>query len=196
MKQYLFSRRLFGLGIVLAGLGLVPATAASAATVSCPEPSLSQPFLAMGDRGDYTLAPGEAAGDFYGGGWTLSGGATIQTTTLADGTAGQVLSLPAGSRAVSPAMCVSAGYPLARMMSRTLGSAPTNATKFFVSRVGSSTLGSGMPVLGTPSWAASPPVNIAPGASGAEQVTYTFVAPAKGATIQVYDLYVDPRMSH
>lgn len=195
MTKYLFSRRLLGVGIVISALAMLPVQAASAsdATSSCPEPSVSQPFLALGDSSWYTLAPGESADNFDGTGWILTGGASIVSTTLAHGTTGSVLDLPPGSSATSPSMCVSTGYPLARMFAQTLGSRPTNAVKFYVSSAGSKVLGPGMPVLGTPTWSLTPPVNVAPGNSAAEQVDFTFVSNAN-TDVQIYDLNVDPRM--
>jgi hypothetical protein len=142
------------------------------------------------------MAPGESPDNLAGDGWTLSGGASIETTRLADGTTGSVLDLPAGSSAVSPAMCVDGSYPIARMVTRTLGAAPSNATTFYTSVVGTGWRSGGMPVLGTPAWAVSPPDNVAPGGAGAEQVQFTFVAGTRAADLQIYNFWVDPRMCH
>jgi hypothetical protein len=46
------------------------------------------------------------------------------TTTLADGSVGTVLDLPAGATAVSPPMCVSSDYPDARVDVRQLSNGP------------------------------------------------------------------------
>jgi hypothetical protein len=195
MKQYLFSRRGLGWATLLAGLALVPAQAASASTaLTCPTPVLSQPFSALGDTNQYTMAPGQAVDNFAGTGWTLSGGASITTTKLADGSTGSVLNLPAGSKAVSPQMCVSGGYPSARMDIRSLGTALSAGTMFYVSPAGSTTLSGGLPVVATPAWAVSAPVSVAPGSTAAEMVQYTLVGGAKAPAVQVYNLYVDPRM--
>ncbi len=195
MKQYLFSRRTLGWALVLSACALLPAQGASAATApTCPTPALSQPFLSIGDSNRYTLAPGESADNFAGAGWTLSGGASIITTQLSDGMTGSVLVLPAGARAVSPAICVAGGYSTARMVTRVLGTSASSATTFAVSPAGSTTQSGGMPVLAKTSWAASAPVNVAPGNSAAELVQLRLAAGAKAPTIQVYNLYVDPRM--
>ena len=53
------------------------AVTTSVDTSSCTDPALSQPFLAWGDSNWYALAPGEAADDFDGTGWALTGGAQI-----------------------------------------------------------------------------------------------------------------------
>jgi hypothetical protein len=201
MKQCLFSNRARSVSLFSALVVFVAGASASSAlastttpATSCSTPSLSQPFLSAGDSNWYTMAPGESPDNLAGEGWTLRGGASIELATLADGTTGSVLDLPAGSSAVSPAMCVDGSYPIARMVTRTLGAAPSNATTFYTSVVGASKLSGGMPVLGKPTWAVSPPDNVAPGAAGAEQVQFTFVAGAKAADLQIYNFWVDPRM--
>jgi hypothetical protein len=194
MRKYLFSLRSLTLGALIAAFAATPAQAATMSTVTCPNVTFSQPFLSLGDSNWYTLVPGQNVGWFTGAGWTFTGGAKALTTTLANGSTGSALDMPAGSRAVSPPMCVATGYPIARMMSRTLASAPGSVT-FYVSPAGSGMLGSAMPVLGTPTWALSPPVNVAPGnVSGTILVQFTFIAPARGSDFQIYNFYVDPRM--
>lgn len=70
-----------------------------------------QVFSAYGDPRSYVLFPG---GDFAGGGagWTLEGGAAVVSGSL---------SLPAGSSAVSPSICVSKDTPFLRSMARDSG---------------------------------------------------------------------------
>src|SRR5579875_3275622 len=85
-----------------------PTAAAASAGTGCPEPALTQPFA--GDSRWYALAPGESGDDFAGTGWALTGGAKIETETLADGRTGPVLDLPAGSTATSSPMCVDSSY--------------------------------------------------------------------------------------
>jgi len=96
-----------------AGLAAAPAMAD---TSSCSDPVLTQPFTAFNDQNYYMLVPGESADNFDGGGWTLTGGASVTTTTLADGSSGSVLDLPSGATAVSPDVCVNSNYPTARTM--------------------------------------------------------------------------------
>src|SRR5438477_9933584 len=115
MKQDFFARRFVGLGVAVASLALFPGQAAAA---TCPNSLFSQPLLSFGDAGWYTLAPGESVDNFAGTGWSLSGGARIVTTTLADGARGAVLDLPAGGAAVSPPTCVTNDYPTARALVR------------------------------------------------------------------------------
>lgn len=195
--KHLFGCGSLGVAGVLATLALGPAQPAAAATTAattaawCPVPALTHPF--SGDSRWYALAPGETADSFAGTGWVLTGGAHVETVTLADGATGSVLDLPAGSTATSSPMCVDSSYPLARMETRTLGKAPSNATTFYAVPVGGVQAG-GMPVLGTTSWATSPPDNVAGGGASAEQVQYKFVAGKNAADLEVYDLYIDPSM--
>ena len=93
-------------------------------------------------------------------------------------------------------MCVSGGYPAARMVDRTLGTAASAGMTFYASPAGSTTLSGGMPVMSTPAWAVSAPVSVVPGSTAAEMVQFTLVGGAKAATEQVYNLYVDPRMHY
>jgi hypothetical protein len=193
MKQLLRTSGALSVAGVLAALVFGPVQSAAAATTAafCPPTLLSQPF--SGDSRWYTLTPGEAPDAFAGTGWLLTGGAKITTQTLADGATGTVLDLPAGSTATSPAMCVDSTYPLARMETRTLGKAPDNSTTFYTVPVGTGALSGGMPVLGTPKWATSPPDNVTGAGTAAEQVQFKFVAGKKAADLQVYNLYIDPR---
>lgn len=218
MKKFLFSRRLIGLGVVLGTFAALPlgvASAAPAPSAPCPDEQFSQPFLSFGDSRSYTLAPGESADNFDGTGWVLSGGATIRTTTLDDGSTGEVLDLPAGSTAVSPAMCVSTGYPFGRMMSRVVGPAPGKAAPpppagdgptpppppklsppkvtFTVSPVDGGPAHH-MDVPGKADWNITHKIPVAPGNPGTGDVQFTFSADEKSSELQVYNLYVDPRM--
>src|SRR5689334_20358240 len=124
-------RRCFSGAVVacsaLLALGAGSAQAAKAKAISppteitpsqCVESTLTQPFLYAGDINYYTLTPGEAAGNFEGTGWALSGGASIKKATLANGSVSSVLDLPSGSKAVSPSFCVNSEYPTARTMVR------------------------------------------------------------------------------
>ena len=102
----------------LLGAGVL-APAAQAAP--CDGLDMEQPFLAWHDSADYALVPG---GDFEAGttGWTLDGGAA----TAAGGnpfraqSSATSLSLPAGSSATTPPVCVAKGNPTARIFANTV----------------------------------------------------------------------------
>ena len=111
MKYRNITRRAAGLAVAFAAMAGGTAHAATPVqTSACSEPSyaFSQPFSSVKDSNWYTLAPGQSVNSFDATGWTLSGGAKLVTTTLADGSTGTVLDLPAGATAVTPPMCVSA----------------------------------------------------------------------------------------
>jgi len=196
MKKYLFSRRLIGLGAVVAAFAVLPVQAASAATTSCLLPLLSQPFLSLGDSNGYSLAPGESADSFTGTGWSLSGGARIVKTTLADGTTGSVLDLPPGAKAVSPATCVATLLPSERMVTRYVGGGSNNSTSLTLGPIRLGVLGASVPLFGSQGWTLSAPVTLPlPGLlASLTQVDFTFVSTAKVGDVQLYNLYVDPRM--
>ena len=85
---------------------------------TCAAPSLFNPLVGFKDRRDYFIAP---AGDFEDPslpGWQLSGGASVTSGSSPHGVTGEVqassLSLPPGSSATSPEMCVDLNYPTFR----------------------------------------------------------------------------------
>lgn len=171
------------------------ATTAVAAHAACVEPALTQPFLSWNDQRFYTLAPGQEVGDFTGNGWALSGGATIVTAPMADGATRRVLDLPSGSRAVSPTMCVSSAYPIARMQVRNVVGA--EGVYFHVSYLNTKTWdkpkNTGQ-VHGTgKAWTLSGAVNLQPyKTAGWQQVRFTFIPGGTKSDFQLYDFYVDP----
>ena len=208
MKQCLFSRRTTLCGLLTAALACLVAGPALAAgysesglawgdTLSCSAPQLSQPFLTANDHNWYALAPGQSADGFDGTGWTLGGGASIQSGPLADGSTGSVLDLPSGGVAISPPMCVSSDYPTARTMVR--NAVGGDGVQVFVGYAGTKTeaqpQGSGAVHGNRTGWTTSPAFGIHPGhATGWQLVRFTLVGGGKTSDFQVYDFYVDPRM--
>ena len=205
MMKDLFSFRSLTMATLIAGVAFAAAPAmASAATTTvdtsaCAVGQLTQPFLSWNDSNEYELMPGEAAGDFSGAGWTLSGGASIVTTRLADGTYGEVLNLPSGSKAVSPTICVAANYPIARTMVRDVKGSegvfvdvsyegtPTWATPKNTGQV-HSTAGA--------AWALSGSMNLQPSnMTGWQILKLTLVPGGTSSDSQIYNLYVDPKMA-
>jgi hypothetical protein len=202
MKRGLFTglswtaARLGLAGAVAAGFGLLSAGSAMASTTpSCTNPLLSQPFASYGDSNSYTLAPGESADSFGGTGWTLLGGASIQTTQLADGTTGKVLNLPSGSTAISPLLCVNSSMPTARTMIRdVVGSEGVFFSINYPSTPGWQNTGQ---VHGQQStWTLSDAVNMQTGSlSGWILGQFEFVAggnTSNPSDFQIYNFYLDP----
>ena len=201
MKYRSITRRAAGLGVLIASVAGGSAQAAAPTGVSaCSAPSYSftQPFASAKDSNWYALAPGQDADSFNGAGWTLTGGAKIVATTLADGATGQVLDLPAGSTAVSPPMCVSADYPTAKSLVRDVSGPPS--VHLYVSYT--NTKSSDKPIsagviAGNAQWGNSQPLQLHPGnLYGWQEETFTLTGGNKGAEAQVYNFWVDPRCSH
>jgi hypothetical protein len=194
MNYWSITRRAAGLCVliaVVAGGTAHAATTAAASACSAPTYAFSQPFAAIGDSNQYTLAPGQGAGGFDGAGWTLTGGARFVTTTLPGGTTGKVLDLPAGSTAVSPAMCVNSDYPTARTDVRQ--TATGSGAHVYVAYTNSSINGQSSGVVnGASTWAASPVFQLHAGnLTGWQQAQYTFVGGS--GDVQLSGFYVDPR---
>jgi hypothetical protein len=180
---------------------VLPTKLAGLATVDtsmCFDQAFVQPFAAFNDNGFYTLMPGESADDFNGAGWTLSNGASIETTTLDDGATGQVLDLPGGSAAVSPLMCVRSNYPTARTMIRDAASGA--GVQVYVSYAGTNTWEqpktAGKVHGKSTAWTLSDSFNLQPYKvwTGWEVVRFGLVATGNHSEYQLYNLYVDPHM--
>ena len=159
----------------------------------CSNPPLYQPFLAWGDTNSWALLPGEGLDNLAGTGWTLNGGATISTQTLADGSTGRVLDMPSGSTAVSPPMCVGDGYPIAKTLILAKSKGSVAFTPYDLSS--GRQMGT-MQLPGKPNWSLTPPVNVLPGAvQGWHIMQFTYLAARNGNDdFKIYDFAIDPRM--
>jgi hypothetical protein len=193
------------LATVLGALAGSPALAGTVATASpapntsaCIAPTLSQPLLSIGDSNWYTLTPGETVDNFNGSGWTLSGGAQIKSVPLADSATGSVLDLPIGSQAVSPILCVNSGYQTIRTEVRDL--AGSTGVHFSVSYEGTSSWGTpvdtGLVHGKQTNWTMSDPVSVQPAnTTGWQLVRFTLVPAGTKSDYQIYNFWLDPRMS-
>ena len=188
---------------VLLGAGVSALTAAPAladppsSASSCTMPALTQPFLAWGDQSTYALPTGESLNNFDGSGWTLTGGASVETTTLANGDTGSVLNLPSGSEAVSPVMCIDEDFPVARTMVRNVVGG--EGVQFFVSVEGTNTWGhpqnTGQVHGQQNNWSLSDSVNLNNNLRGWQLAQFTFIPggnPSNPSDFQLYNFYVDP----
>jgi hypothetical protein len=102
--------------VATALLALAALGSASASAASCPSAGASNVFSPWKDQRNYVLAPD---------GWKLSGGAQVvgenESYYLAGKDHSRSLSLPAGSSAVSPPVCMAIDTPVFRMMARNSG---------------------------------------------------------------------------
>lgn len=92
---------------------------------SCPYQGAKQVFSPWGDAHNYVLAP-DGGFENGGQGWALRRGAQVvegNESHYLNGTGdSKSLSLPAGSSAVSPSLCMSIDTPILRMVARNTGS--------------------------------------------------------------------------
>ncbi|HWM54525.1 MAG TPA: hypothetical protein VNO20_03960 [Solirubrobacterales bacterium] len=111
---------------ILAALSVVVALVAMAGTAqaACPYYGAEQVFRPWGDNHNYVLAP-DGGFEAGGAGWSLRGGARVvegnESHYANDAADSRSLSLPAGSSASSPPICMSLDTPMIRMFARNTG---------------------------------------------------------------------------
>jgi hypothetical protein len=203
----LLRRALPGLAAALA-LAAAPASA-SAEGISlglngCPAQTIEHPFARWLDAGNYALAPG---GTFEGSldGWALKGGAKVVSgsETFAAHGAGEklALSLPGGSSATSPPICVAVLDPTMRYFAANDGGLLSLLRVDVIYHApggGTLTLPLGVNV-GTKNWAPSLPVVVGADllgllTGGQATVQFRFSPLGLGAKWRIDDVYVDPYM--
>jgi hypothetical protein len=194
-------RLVIGLAAAACGLAVAAAPASAGPLVAsagdCAPQSLSKPFLPWGDIADYTPLGG---GDFESAaaGWSLSSGASVTGGGSSYFGGSSALTLPAGSSATSPAICVGIEHPTMR---------------FFVKRASGGLLTTGMRVEvlfedagGTvrdltigltgaiTSWQPTIPYPLIANllAPEGDRTPVAFRFTALGGTMAVDDVYVDP----
>jgi len=104
---------------------VVAVLACSAATAqACNYSGAKQSFKPWGDNHFYVLAP-DGGFEAGGSGWSLAGGAATvegnESFYLNDAADHRSLSLPTGSTAVSPPICMSLDTPIFRLFARNTG---------------------------------------------------------------------------
>lgn len=111
---------------ILVALSLLVALVALTGTAqaACPYTGAEQIFRPWDDRHNYVLAP-DGGFEAGGSGWSLRGGAQVvagnESHYVNEPTDSRSLSLPPGSSAVSPPICMSLDTPLIRMFARNTG---------------------------------------------------------------------------
>jgi hypothetical protein len=158
------------------------------------------PFSPWSDSNSYRLVPG---GSFptTGSGWTLSGGASIGQSSDPDQLAGAAgageVVLPAGSSAVSPYSCVDTAQPTVRFMDAGNPQARLTVDATFVEPAGLQiTLPVGVLAPGA-SWQPSPTLvdlQVVGGLLDGGAVPMALSFHASSGTVDVSDVFVDPRM--
>jgi hypothetical protein len=165
---------------------------------------VSRPFAAWNDFNFYALAPG---GDFESRafGWALRGDAAVtggnQPYDIGAGSGRASLRLANGASVTSPAMCIDDRYPHFRLFARNNGSVrgSVKAEVLFLNLQGLvRATASGTISAQTGAWFPSDSLKIGVAfddalSNGAAYVAFRFTAD-RGASWQIDDFYVDPRM--
>lgn len=189
----------FFAALMLVGTTATAAQAEITSTAECADAALTQHFLYAGDTNWYAPVPGQDENGFNGEGWTLSGGASIVSTTDATGRPNSALDLPSGSKAVSPTICVTRDFPRARMLVRNV--VGSEGVFFYVSYAGTSTWSkpknTGQVHGSGTAWTLADPINLQPfGVNGWQLVKFTFIPGGKTSRFQIYDFWADPFARH
>jgi hypothetical protein len=189
---------------VIALAGAFPQAGHAAERPSCGYEYLS-PFSLWGDDGLYGLAP---SGSFEEGaaGWELSEGAavTVPGSGLRVGSELFSLSLPAGSSATSPPICIQPGSPWARVFAHTWDARPDVrrglrvSIRYTDSVTGRKTTRPVAKLAQQPVWgptrrlALGGPLSVKPGNSPRKPVRFVFT-PLHGTSWSIDDLFIDPK---
>jgi hypothetical protein len=190
--------------LALAALpGAASADGLSSALDSCPTRTVERPFARWLDNTNYTLVPG---GTFEGSlaGWTLTGGAKLVSGSEpfeVNGRGKLALSLPPGSSATTPPVCVAVLDATMRYFAANDGGLTSLLRVDMLYRAPS---GAVLPLplglnLGGRSWAPSLPgvvgANLLGALNGGQaSVQFRFSTAGLGAKWRIDDVYVDPRM--
>jgi hypothetical protein len=174
----------------------------AATAQACDYRGAEQVFKPWGDHHHYVLAP-DGGFEAGGAGWSLSrGAATVagnESFYLNDPADQRSLSLPAGSSAVSPPICMSLDTPIFRLLARNTGDPSAGlrveATYKLLGLVRTKTVST---VKAGPSWAPAQEMSTVLTLStvigtlipSAIQIKITPVG--SGGQWQVDDLYIDP----
>lgn len=189
--------------LILAAIAVLALSAFTAAGVqACSYTGAEQVFSPWGDQHSYVLAP-DGGFEAGGQGWSLAGGAATvagnESFSLNDASDGRSLSLPAGSSAVSPSVCMSIDTPIFRLVARNTGNASSGlrveAVYPLLGLLRTKTVST---VYGSSAWAPSQQMSTVLTLStvvgtlipSAVQIRITPVG--SGGNWQIDDLYIDP----
>lgn len=188
----------------LAAAGALARTAPAATTTGCGPQLFERPFLPWLDPLFYVLAP-DGAFEQGAGSWKLASGAKVVSGNepyLVHGPADmRALSLPSGSSATSPPMCVGVDAPTARLFVVNTGSVLSTLKVEVIHRnvlgltvttpVGLLVSGSSwQPSLLLPLFANVLSLNVL--ANRTTQVSFRFTPLGSSSGWKIDDLYVDP----
>ena len=206
------ARLLVGLAALASAAAMTASAAAPAHAASlglaCPTPA-SQTFAPWGDMNFYVPAP-DSGFENGASGWTLTGGARVVTGNepwMVGGT-GQThsLSLPAGSSATSPPMCIGLLSGGMRFFVQNAGAASSNMRVQVIYNGGAGALLGGLgstlrisdqkTFAAAASWQPSPNVPMTGGVLPllTQSVQFRFTPLSTGGNWRIDDVYLDPLM--
>lgn len=168
---------------------------------ACSYTDTQQVFSPWGDQRDYVLAPDggfEAGGD----GWLFDGGAAVvpgnESYYVNSATDSSSLSLPSGSTATSPTICVGLDTPVFRMFVRNTGDPSSRLRVDVVYDVpGPVNPEIGRTISGGADWAPTAALSTARGLAAFDGTAEVQVTPLDAdGNWQVDDLYIDPFARH
>ena len=206
------ARILLGMAALASAAGMTAsaATPAQAATLglACPTPA-AQTFAPWGDTNYYIPAP-DSGFENGAAGWTLTGGAAVVTGNepWMVGSAGDShsLSLPAGSSATSPPMCIGLLSGGMRLFVQNTGAATSNMHVQVIYNGGTGALLGGLAstlrisdqgtFAGARTWQPSPDVAMTGGLLPllTQSVQFRFTPLSTGGHWRIDDVYLDPLM--
>ena len=170
--------------------------------LSCLDPVIENPFSAFGDDLDYVLAPN---GSFEStNGWDFADGAGPVAGNdpfgLQAGTDETVLSLPHGSEATSPLMCVDPSYPTFRFpvnVDGRKGSIRVEVSYPWSNAGDKFRRADSFKLSGDEGWTLSPHLDLDPDRGGDgpgwRPMAIRLIAKNGDGDFQIDDVYVDPR---
>jgi len=206
------ARILLGMAALAAAAAMTASAAAPAHAaslgLSCPAPA-SPTFAPWGDGNYYIPAP-DSGFENGAAGWTLKGGARVVTGNepYMVGGAGQThsLSLPAGSSATSPPMCIGLFSGGMRLFVQNTGAASSNMHVQVIYNGGVGALLGGLgstlgisdraTFAGATTWQPSPNFVMAGGLLPllTQSVQFRFTPLSTGGNWRIDDVYLDPLM--
>jgi hypothetical protein len=192
------------LAIAAIGVGALAAPAGAATTKACGTQLFEQPFLPWLDPFFYVLAP-DGGLERGASGWKLSGGATVvsgnESYRVHSSADARVLSLPSGSSATTPPMCVGVDAPVARLFVVNSGSllSTLNIEVIYRNLLGLTVSAPVGVVTATSSWQPTLPLPFLANVTSLNvllnrttQVSFRFTPQGSSSGWKIDDLYVDP----
>jgi len=192
---------------VMTGSAAAPADAASLG-LACPNPTYT-PFVPWGDGASYAAVP-DGGFENNAAGWTLTGGARVVSGNepfMVGGTAdSHSLSLPAGSSATSPPMCIGLLSSEMRLFMQNTGAASSNMRVQVIYDGGVGALLGGLgstlrisdraTFAGARTWQPSAPYLMLGGVLPllTQSVQFRFTPLSTGGNWRIDDVYLDPLM--